>query len=110
MVNLFWLLILAILAAVTIWYFSGGSTRQPNATGLRQPTVFTLQLGDVVQYDNIDWIIEDKLTYNDSGWEWLEYLLQDGDRIGFLSIEDDDQQFQIPRYGHCETTRVMSRP
>ncbi len=21
-----------------------------------------------------------------------------------------DQQFQIPRYGHCETTRVMSRP
>ena len=20
------------------------------------------------------------------------------------------QQFQIPRYGHCETTRVMSRP
>ena len=91
MEGLFWLLIIAVLAGVAIWYFNGGSTNQPkNAGGTRQPTVFTLQLGDVVQYDNIDWIIEDKLTYNDDGWEWVEYLLQDGDRIGFLSVEDDD--------------------
>ncbi len=90
MENLFWLLIIVVLAGVAIWYFNGGSTNRPAATGTRQPTVFTLQLGDVVQYDSIDWIIEDKLTYNDDGWEWVEYLLQDGDRISFLSVEDDD--------------------
>ena len=90
MQNLFWLLIIIILAGVTIWYFNGGSTNQPKTSGTRQPTVFTLQLGDIVQYDGIDWVIEDKLIYNDDGWEWVEYLLQDGDRIGFLSVEDDD--------------------
>lgn len=90
MENLFWLLIIAVLAGVAIWYFNGGSTNRPATPGTRQPTVFTLELGDVVQYDNVDWIIEDKLTYSDDGWEWVEYLLQDGDRIGFLSVEDDD--------------------
>ena len=90
MVNLFWLLIIIAVAGVAIWYFNGGSNPRPSSSGTRQPTVFTLQLGDIVQYDNIDWVIEDKLTYTDNGWEWIEYLLQDGDRIGFLSVEDDD--------------------
>jgi len=90
MVNLFWLLIIVALVAMTVWYFKGGGSGTQSAGGLRQPTIFTLQLGDVVQYDNVDWIIEDKLTYNDGGWEWVDYLLQDGDRIGFLSVEDDD--------------------
>ncbi len=90
MQNLFWLLVIVIIVGVAIWYFNGGSSNRPASSGSRQPTIFTLQLGDVVQYDNVDWIIEDKLTYNDDGWEWIEYLLQDGDRIGFLSVEDDD--------------------
>ncbi|MEL7512122.1 MAG: DUF4178 domain-containing protein [Cyanobacteria bacterium J06554_3] len=89
MENLFWLLIIAVLVGMAIWYFKGGGSKS-SAPGTRQPTLFTLQLGDVVQYDNIDWIIEDKLTYNDDGWEWVEYLIQDGDRIGFLSVDDDD--------------------
>ena len=90
MEKLFWLLVIAVLIGVTIWYFTGGSSRRSAPSGSRQPTIFNLQLGDVVQYNNIDWIIEDKLIYNDNGWEWVEYLLQDADRIGFLSVEDDD--------------------
>ena len=86
MVNLFWLLIIIAVAGVAIWYFNGGSNPRPSSSGTRQPTVFTLQLGDIVQYDNIDWVIEDKLTYNDDGWEWIEYLIQDGDRSGFLHV------------------------
>ncbi|MEL6780477.1 MAG: DUF4178 domain-containing protein [Cyanobacteria bacterium J06597_16] len=91
MLSLFWLLILVALAVMLAWYFKGTSSNSSStASGLRQPTVFTLELGDIVQYENNDWVIEDKLTYNEDGWKWVEYLLQDGDRIGFLSVEDDD--------------------
>ena len=88
MLNLLWLLILVALVAMAIWYFKGPSTA--NSSGPRQPSIFNLELGDIVQYDAIDWVVEDKLTYNDDGWEWTEYLLQDGDRLGYLSVEDDD--------------------
>ncbi|MGC1306499.1 MAG: DUF4178 domain-containing protein [Phormidesmis sp.] len=90
MLNLLWLLIIVALAAMLIWYFMNGGTSGNRNPGVRQPTVFTLQMGDIVQHQGTDWVIEDKLTYNDSGWEWVEYLLQDGDRIAFLSVEDDD--------------------
>ena len=90
MVNLFWLLIIVAIAAMAFWYFQGGGNPNRAPSGTRQPTIFTLQLGDIVQYNNIDWVIEDKLIYNEDGWEWFDYLLQDGDRIGFLSVDDDD--------------------
>lgn len=54
-------------------------------------TVFSLQIGDIVQYLDTDWFVEGKLTYNSSGYTWLEYLLQDQDRIRWLSVEEDDQ-------------------
>lgn len=91
MLNLFWLFVIVVVGAVIIWYLNGGSTHRSASSGTRQPTVFSLAMGDIVQYDNIDWVVEDKLTYSDSGWEWVEYLLQDGDRIGFLSVEEDDR-------------------
>lgn len=91
MLGLFWLLIIAVLVAVVVWYFNGGGTNRPSsAPGVRQPSIFNLQLGDIVQYQGTDWFVEDKLTYSQSGWEWIEYLLQDGDRIAFLSVDDDD--------------------
>ncbi len=54
-------------------------------------TVFNLQVGDIVQYAGTDWVVEDRLTYDDHGYGWLEYLMQDGDRQRWLSIEEDDR-------------------
>ena len=54
-------------------------------------TVFTLQIGDIVQYQGGDWVVEGRLTFNDSGYTWLEYMLQDGDAIRWLSVEEDDR-------------------
>jgi Domain of unknown function (DUF4178) len=54
-------------------------------------TVFDLQLGDIVQYGGDDWVVEGRLAYNDSGYPWLEYMMQDGDRICWLSVEEDDR-------------------
>ena len=52
--------------------------------------VFSLQIGDIVQYLGTDWVVEGQLTYNEDGFTWLEYMLQDGDRISWLSVEEDD--------------------
>jgi Domain of unknown function (DUF4178) len=54
-------------------------------------TVFNLQIGDIVQYDGADWVVEGQLTYHDQGYTWLEYLVQDGDRRRWLSVEEDDR-------------------
>lgn len=54
-------------------------------------TVFTLQIGDIVQYEGIDWVVEGRLTFDDSGYSWFEYMLQDNDTIRWLSVEEDDR-------------------
>ncbi|GAB1540576.1 hypothetical protein NUACC21_32450 [Scytonema sp. NUACC21] len=53
-------------------------------------TVFNLQIGDIVQYMGTDWVVEGHLTYNVKDFTWSEYMLQDGDRINWLSVEEDD--------------------
>jgi hypothetical protein len=54
-------------------------------------TVFTLEVGDIVQYMDTDWVVEGRLTYNVGEYSWYEYLLQDGDRISWLSVDEDDR-------------------
>lgn len=56
-----------------------------------QRTIFTLQIGDIVQYAGADWVVEGRLTFDDSGFTWFEYMLQDGDAIRWLSVEEDDR-------------------
>jgi len=63
---------------------------QPQALPSLERTVFTLEVGDIVQYLDTDWVVEGKLVYDDQGYSWLEYLLQDGPRRQWLSVEEDD--------------------
>jgi hypothetical protein len=37
-----------------------------------------------------DWVVEGKLIYQRKGFSWLEYMLQDGDEICWLAVEEDD--------------------
>lgn len=91
---LLWIVIvlLLVLIAVGLWW----SSRQPLRTRetarnlTRQPSIFDMQIGDIVQYLGQDWVVEGKLVYQDSGFSWLEYMLQDGDDIRWLSVEEDD--------------------
>ena len=53
--------------------------------------IFTLQIGDIVQYEGRDWVVEGRLTFDDSGYTWMEYMLQDGDDLRWLSVEEDDR-------------------
>lgn len=52
--------------------------------------IFNLQVGDIVQYMATDWVVEGKLIYDEDGYVWYEYLLQDGERISWLSVDEDD--------------------
>lgn len=53
-------------------------------------TLFDLRTGDIVQADGRDWMVEDRLLYDEEGFQWLEYLLRDGSEGRWLSVCEDD--------------------
>ena len=57
---------------------------------LRDRTLFDLQLGDIVQAEGSDWVVEDRLLYEDDGFQWLEYLLRDREEARWLVVCEDD--------------------
>ncbi len=102
---MFVLIICAVVAIALIYIlnnqnqFSGAGQREKSdagGAGRRQyapdstAILFDLRIGDVVQYFHEDWIVEGKLTYNDDGFVWMEYLLQLGERTAWLSVQEDD--------------------
>lgn len=54
-------------------------------------TIFNLEIGDIVQHMGLDWVVEGRLTYQVGAYYWYEYLLQDKDKIAWLSVEEDDR-------------------
>ncbi len=60
------------------------------APKLQTRTLFTLATGDIVQHGGRDWVVEDRLLYDDDGFQWLEYLLRDGDEGRWLCVCEDD--------------------
>lgn len=63
----------------------------PSANARRQ-SVFGIQVGDVVSYDDTDYLVKNKITYEEDGFYWYDYLLADSvtqDEL-WLSVEDDD--------------------
>ncbi len=67
-----------------------GTSKQPAIPPLHR-TVFSLQIGDIVQYLGADWVVEGQLTFSDQGYTWMEYMLQDGEQVRWLSVEEDDR-------------------
>ena len=55
-----------------------------------EKNLFNLDIGDIVQHEDVDWFVEGKLIYNTGSYNWFEYLLRDDDNILWLSIEEDD--------------------
>ena len=91
MLSLFWFFIFAVLAIMLGWLLlRPTASTSENSNSHLQPTLFTLSIGDIVQYLGRDWVVEDRLIYSHSGWEWVEYQLQDGHDIRWLSVEEDD--------------------
>src|SRR5215213_5631641 len=49
-----------------------------------------LKLGDVVNHEGRDWIVEGTLHFNQGGFRWDEHRLVDGTDSLWLSVEDDE--------------------
>ena len=74
-------------------FVNRGRAKLPAAGQSSSPadrTLFNLQVGDILQHIGIDWVVEAVLLYDEDGFTWQEYLLQDGDRRAWLSVEEDD--------------------
>lgn len=80
---------LLLLAAVAVLLLRRARLRR-SAPKLLGRTLFNLTTGDIVQYDGRDWVVEDRLLYDDDGFQWLEYLLRDGSDGRWLSVCEDD--------------------
>ena len=63
------LLLLAIIAYVGVQRRSAKS-RHEVATN-RELTLFDLKVGDIVQHDATDWVVEDRLVYRQGEFSWL---------------------------------------
>lgn len=89
-----WLLLLLLLLlalALLAWQRRRQVRRGADPGLLPEPrTLFSLRQGDIVQFDGRDWVVEDRLLYDDDGFQWLEYLLQDGPERRWLSVVEDD--------------------
>jgi hypothetical protein len=52
--------------------------------------VRALKVGDVVNYESGDYIVEGTLRFNQGGFRWEEHRLVDGANSLWLSVEDDE--------------------
>lgn len=69
---------------------SGPGSLSAAPAGAPPPGVRALKVGDVVNHDGADWIVEGTLRINQDGFEWQEHRLVDGERSLWLSVEDDE--------------------
>ena len=89
------LLIIIALIIIGVYLFLRQRGESPSANNEENNapehrTIFNLQLGDIVEHYGRDWVVEGKLIYEEDGFTWIEYLLQDQQEIRWLSVEEDD--------------------
>jgi hypothetical protein len=92
---MFWFIVIIIIAVsvtVLVMQQKGMILTGKNSPELPsgERNVFNLQIGDIVEYVGRDWVVEGRLIYEEEGTSWLEYMLQDGSDIRWLSVEEDD--------------------
>jgi len=85
-----WLLLLLLLLAAVALVLGRRARLRRRAPKLQARTLFNLTTGDIVQHEGRDWVVEDRLLYDDDGFQWLEYLLRDGTEGRWLSVCEDD--------------------
>jgi len=97
------LLFIALIAGAGYVYLKGrraaAGAGEPGPAGLPAAAppepiggadVRALKVGDVVNYDAHDFIVEGTLRFNQGGFRWDEHRLVDGPDSLWLSVEDDE--------------------
>jgi len=99
----FVLLFLALIGGAVFVYMRGrkaeATAGDSSPTGLPQAPdpepiggieARALKLGDVINYEGRDFIVEGTLRFNQGGFRWDEHRLVDGGDSLWLSVEDDE--------------------
>lgn len=96
------MLMLAVAAVALVLFFQARKLEKaaerlegPAPVGLlenknAERSVTNLHLGDIVTHFGVDYVVEGRIDYNDSGWPWTCYMLVDGDNVRWLAVEMDD--------------------
>ncbi|APC48017.1 DUF4178 domain-containing protein [Virgibacillus halodenitrificans] len=72
-------------------FFSKLFSSKKDKPEVKERTALTIQVGDIVTYDLVDYEVVGKITYRDGGYEWLGYQLLEGNNTIWLSAEMDDE-------------------
>src|SRR5688572_24554242 len=56
---------------------SAPARRKKAVPAAKRTSVLHLEVGDVVSYEDVDYVVKNKISYDDEGWEWFDYLLVD---------------------------------
>ncbi len=84
------LLVLVALALLEIQRQRRLRAQQHRSQQLRDRTLFDLQMGDIVQAEAADWVVEERLLYDQNGFQWFEYLLRNEGSNRWLVVCEDD--------------------
>lgn len=96
------LVFIGLIAGAAVVYMRGrkqAAAGPPSPTGLPEAPAAepvggvearALKLGDVVNYESRDWIVEGTLRFNQGGFRWDEHRIVDGADSLWLSVEDDE--------------------
>lgn len=60
--------------------------------------VRALAVGDVVNHDGSDFIVQGTLRFEEGGFRWSEHLLVDDARRIWLSVEDDEGELEVVQW------------
>jgi len=94
---------IALIAGAAVVYFRGrqketaagppapsGLPQAPGAEPVGGIEARALKLGDVVNHQGRDYIVEGTLRFEQGGFRWAEHRLVDGTDSLWLSVEDDE--------------------
>ncbi|MCT0249136.1 DUF4178 domain-containing protein [Synechococcus sp. CS-205] len=85
-----WVLLVVLFLAAWALRQLQKRRRRPASSPPQERTLFDLRTGDIVQAESRDWVVEDRLLYDEEGFQWLEYLLRDGGEGRWLCVCEDD--------------------
>jgi len=92
------IVVVAILVAVLVWYLLRQRQQAQEPDRLRaanrardlRASAQGLKLGDVVNFEGAELVVQGSIRYNQDGDVWADHLLVDGTTKKWLSVEDDE--------------------
>ncbi|MEM7456831.1 MAG: DUF4178 domain-containing protein, partial [Planctomycetota bacterium] len=110
-------MILAVALAIGLFCTSSGkemlrgllSSAPAHPVSSFEPTLFDIQIGDIVQYNGIDWEVDGQQIYFQKSWTWQKYLLSHEDRRMWMCVEEDDW-LKVIMWTPTDQVRVSGEP